>query len=953
MRDANSSEDEEDPSHRPLETELVQDYHKNHHKVLSEYLGRVYDRIKPLLPDLPDDKKVAKAIIKKMGFRNREEYQKAAQKAAQAAATDMRTIVEYQNMLIEYNKKKQLPADLGQIPRVQMYKIWGDYKSDKCTHEQATRQLCALWARTQFPLGFTKLPPVAKGKYPTREDMEQEYRERTNCDPATGRPLGKGKSKATTTEEEKPSKGKGKATTIEEEKPSKGKGKATTTEEEKPSKGKGKARTKSTPVERGGPSNSRSAKGGTSPQEDVDMPDAPPLGDPSSGDSSESSSSGDSSSGDSSSGDPSSGDSSPESSSSEELSDSPPLTRSRRRHSRSEGRYGGSSSAVVRRGSGDPLSSAIVLRSHPSSSNYLQPGFTASNERIMAYKITTKNYHADDGHNASVTTRRYVVKKGRHTYALEWESSCGGPRVWRLLPDGIPEVNARLETMPGRDVFERGQYGIKWVAPGVMPRGGDLPAKLPDMVCKFWWTAGRGHRKHSRILFRSNLIQSAGKQWTDHEILRVLCPPNVSPRPTTLWGVLRLFYPHVQPLVASEQRRLLRAPPPQLLLAPAARRPRAITNSATDSYSDVDDAALALQRLSFNSDSSDSETDTMSRKRPVKVRSKQKHRRRSRRKEIPYETATSSTETESEVDHRRYLQDRHRRVHGRHSRHPTRSRGNRKNVRFQADLESEEPIRRRKSSKTRKAQPYDALTSVAKGRASKQKHKGRGAKHKAKEASSSSESESEEEVTKVRASKQKHKGRGAKHKTKEASSSSESESEEEVAKVRASKQKHKGQGAKHKAKEASSSSESESEEEVAKVRASKQKHKGQGAKHKAKEASSSSEPESEEEVAKVRASKQKHKSESKEVAKVQKHKGRGAKHKTKEASSSSESESEEEVAKVRASKQKHKGRGAKHKAKEASSSSESESEEEDAKDRAKDRASKQKHKRSQTPSKRR
>jgi len=736
VRDANESEDEVDPSHRPLNTELVWDYHKQHHIVLFQYLLNVYNNIKPLLQPLPNDKKAARDIIRRHGFQERKDYERAARKAQSAGADDMQLISNYQNMLIDYNKKQGLPPDLGQIPRVRMYEIWRDYKSGKYTDDQATRKLRSLWAQTQFPLGFTKLAPVLKGKYPTKEDMEQEYRERTNCDPMTGEPLGKGK------------------------------GKATKIGKEKPSKDKGKAKAKFT-VEPGGPSNF---------QEDVDMPDAPPLGGSSSGPSSSESSSSESSSS--------------ESSSSESSSRRRSHKKTKRSHKKtkrshkSKGGYGGSSSAVLRRrhGDGDSFSPAIVLRSHRSSSNYLRPGFTASNERIVAYKTTTRKYHGDDGRNVAVTTRRYVVKKDRHTYTLEWESSCGGPKVWYLLPDNIPEINADLETMPGRNIFERGQYGIDWVAPGVMPRGGDLPAKLPDMVCKFWWMAGR-HR-HTRILFRSNLIELAGKPWTDQEFIRVLCPPDVFPKPATLWELLKLFYPHVRPLVLSEQRRRLGPPPSQPLLLPAPRRSRAIENSVTGSDSEVDNTVNRLRGLSFNSDSS-SETDTTSRKRSAKLRSKQKHQHRSRRKEILYETATSGTETDSDVGHRRHRRDHHMRAHsaGAEKRRKQQSskqeysrrrsgervRGKRKNVRFQVDSESEEqPIR-----------------------------KDRGAKHKGRDSRPSSESEQEEPYSK-------RKDRGAKYKGRDSRSSSESEQEEPYS-------KRKDRGAKHKGRDSRSSSESGSE----------------------------------------------------------------------------------------------------------------------------------------------
>lgn len=86
-----------------------------------------------------------------------------------------------------------------------------------------------------------------------------------------------------------------------------------------------------------------------------------------------------------------------------------------------------------------PTSSfCMFLRSKKASTNEIKLGYTASGQKIMAYRIMRKIVKGDDGNSVPITNRRYVVKKGPGCYALEWEIRVRRPKCGASITQQYP-----------------------------------------------------------------------------------------------------------------------------------------------------------------------------------------------------------------------------------------------------------------------------------------------------------------------------------------------------------------------------------------------------------------------------------------------------------------------------------------------------------------------------------
>jgi hypothetical protein len=437
-------------------------------------------------------------------------------------------LIKKENLLIQEipkvgkeNEKRGLPFGLGLLPVIFITDLWRQFKKGEMSKEVAEKEMKCLWARFQFADGFCKLPPTKGGEYPTKADIEDEYRKRTGRDPQTGHRIEQGQqgSKADKARDGPSGKSTDKKRMTDPQAGKKVEG----------SKTHKKARSQKRPSAR--------KKATESIDSDTEMAEA-------SDDYANVMMTG----------------------AYNEESDNPTShKRSEKRRKRKEH----TSQAIVPI---NPYSSPTyqgkavqIWTSSQRQVRTFKPGYTSSGHRIIAFGKIEREEIADSGEGYHRTTRNYVVRKGKGSYTIQSESDCGGPEIWELLPAKFKEerrIGQDFDAIPNRRQLPHMRHGISWLAIGKCGAG---PSRYPSIACEIFWQHG-GQKERRSIIWRTQLHKAFGPVNADWHLGKVITPMGQDP-PPNLWTAIRWFQPHIEPTVRVSQKMLpaassLLLPPP-------------------------------------------------------------------------------------------------------------------------------------------------------------------------------------------------------------------------------------------------------------------------------------------------------------------------------------------------------------------------------------------------------
>jgi hypothetical protein len=393
------------------------------------------------------------------------------------------------------NEKNGLPTTLGLLPVSNITNLWRQVKKGQMNGRDARNELKSLWRRFQFADGFCNLPPTEGGEYPTKADIEDEYRERTGRDPQTGHLI----------EQEQQGNKAGKA-----------RGGKTTEHSKTYQKGKSK---------KGPSAREKAAEKPVSNDTEMEEAAEEPIN------------------------------SDTEMAEDSEASASEDLTSRKRKQRKKKGH---TSQAIVPINPysslphrGKPVQ---IWTSSEKQERTFRPGYTSSGHRIIAYGKIAREEIADSKEVYHRTTRNYVIRKGKDSYTIQSESDCGGPEIWELLPDKIKEerrIGQNSDAIPNRRQLPHMKHGISWLAMG---KCGTEPSRLPPIACEIFWQH-EGQQERRAIIWRTQLHKIFGRDNADWHLGKVITPRGQEP-PRDLWTAIKCFQPHIEPTVRVSQKML-------------------------------------------------------------------------------------------------------------------------------------------------------------------------------------------------------------------------------------------------------------------------------------------------------------------------------------------------------------------------------------------------------------